>query len=77
MPYDPSNPLKDRITDIGPKNYEEFLPPVIKNNFGKWTYHEILEPGVLVHVAESGDKVFTVRVGGARLMSISHIREHM
>lgn len=77
MPYDPSKPLKDRITDIGPKNYEEFLPPVIKKNFGKWDYHEILEPGVLVHVAESGDKVFTVRVGGARVMSISHIREIM
>ena len=71
------SPLKDRITDIGPKNYEEFLPPVIKKNFGKWDYHEILEPGVLVHVAESGDKVFTVRVGGARVMSISHIREIM
>ncbi len=77
MPYDPSKPLKDRITDIGPKNYQEFLPPVIKKNFGKWDYHEILEPGVLVHVAENGDKVFTVRVGGARVMSISHIREIM
>ena len=75
MPYDPKEPLKDRITDLGPRHYEEFLPPVIKNNYGKWAYHEILEPGVLVHVAENGDKVFTVRVGGARLMSISHIRE--
>ena len=28
-------------------------------------------------MAESGDKVFTVRVGGARVMSISHIREIM
>ncbi len=77
MPYDPSNPLKDRITDIGPKNYQDFLPPVIKKNFGKWDYHEILEPGVLVHVAENGDKVFTVRVGAARVMSISHLRELM
>ncbi len=34
MPYDPSEPLKDRITDIGPRHYGEFLPPVIKNNKG-------------------------------------------
>jgi sulfite reductase beta subunit len=75
MGYDPSNPMKDRITDVGPRDYKEFLPPVIKRNFGKWLYHDILEPGVLVHVSESGEKVFTVRVGGARIMSVSHIRE--
>ena len=54
---------------------DEFFPPVIKKNFGKWLYHEILEPGVLMHVAEGGDKVYTVRVGGTRTMSITHIRE--
>ncbi len=73
--YDPKDPMKDRITDIGPKKYDEFYPPVIAKNKGKWLYHEILEPGVLVHVAESGDEVYTVRVGGARLMSTSMIRE--
>jgi len=73
--YNPDKPMEDRITDIGPRKYDEFYPEVIKNNKGKWLYHEILEPGVLVHVAESGDKVFTVRVGGARIMSVTHIRE--
>jgi sulfite reductase beta subunit len=73
--YDPNTPMKDRISDIGPRNYEDFYPPVIKQNKGKWLYHEIIEPGVLVHVAESGDEVFTVRVGGARLLSVTHIRE--
>ena len=72
--YDPNTPMKDRISDIGPRNYEDFYPPVIKQNKGKWLYHEIIEPGVLVHVAESGDEVFTVRVGGARLLSVTHIR---
>src|SRR5271157_934340 len=75
MPYDPADPLKDRITDIGPRYFKDFLPPVIKNNFGKWLYHEILEPGVLVHVAESGDEVYTVRVGACRLISVEHLRE--
>ncbi len=73
--YNPDKPMENRITDIGPRSYEEFLPPVIKKNFGKWLYHEILEPGVLVHVAESGDEVYTVRVGAARLITVSHIRE--
>ncbi|MBW1616854.1 MAG: dissimilatory-type sulfite reductase subunit beta [Deltaproteobacteria bacterium] len=73
--YNPDKPMENRITDIGPKKYDEFYPPIIKANKGKWKYHEILEPGVLVHVSETGDKVFTVRCGGARLMSITHIRE--
>jgi sulfite reductase beta subunit len=73
--YNPDKPMENRISDIGPRHFEEFYPPVIKNNKGKWLYHEILEPGILVHVSETGDKVFTVRVGGARLMSVEHIRE--
>jgi sulfite reductase beta subunit len=73
--YNPEKPMENRITDIGPRKYDEFYPPVIANNKGKWLYHEILQPGVLVHVAESGDEVYTVRCGGARLMSTAHIRE--
>ncbi|MDL2316041.1 dissimilatory-type sulfite reductase subunit beta [Desulfovibrio sp. OttesenSCG-928-A18] len=73
--YNPEKPMENRITDIGPRKYDEFYPPFIAKNKGKWLYHEILEPGVLVHVAESGDKVYTVRCGAARLMSITHLRE--
>jgi len=73
--YDPKEPMKDRITDIGPKKYDQFYPPFIANNKGKWLYHEILEPGVLVHVSETGDEVYTVRCGGVRLMSTTMIRE--
>jgi sulfite reductase beta subunit len=32
--FDPDNPMQDSITDIGNKYYGDFLPPVIKNNFG-------------------------------------------
>jgi sulfite reductase beta subunit len=67
--------MENRITDLGPRHFWQYLPPIIQKNYGKWKYHEILEPGVLVHVAESGDKVFTVRVGGARLMSVENVRE--
>ena len=64
----------DRKTDIGPPNYEQFLPPIVKSNYGKWKYHEVLKPGVMVHVADSGDKLFTVRAATPRLMSIQSIR---
>ncbi len=73
--FDPENPMQDRITDIGPRYYEQFLPPVIKNNKGKWLWHEILEPGVLMHKSESGDEVYTVRVGTPRLLSVETLRE--
>jgi sulfite reductase beta subunit len=73
--YNPDKPMENRITDIGPKHYDNFYPEVIKKNKGKWSHHEILEPGILVHVAESGDEIFTVRCGGARLMTVTHIRE--
>jgi len=64
-----------RVTDIGPPDYKKFLPPVIQENFGKWKYHETLEPGVLMHVAESGATLYSVRVGATRVMSVDHIRE--
>ena len=73
--YNPDKPMENRISDLGPQHYEQFYPDVIKKNKGKWLYHEILKPGVLVHVSETGDEVYTVRVGGARLMSSTLIRE--
>jgi len=66
--------MSKRKTDFGPPHYEQFLPPIIKNNYGKWKYHEILKPGVMMHVGESGDKLYTVRAGSPRLVSIDKIR---
>jgi sulfite reductase beta subunit len=73
--YDPKDPQKNRLTDLGPRHFWQYFPPVIQNNYGKWAYHEVLEPGVLVHVSETGDKVYTVRCGGARFMTVQHVRE--
>ena len=73
--YNPEKPMENRLTDLGPRHFWQYFPPVIQKNYGKWKYHEIIEPGVLVHVAESGDKVFTVRVGGCRFMTVENVRE--
>lgn len=66
--------MENRISDIGPRHFSDFLPPVIAKNKGKWLWHEIIEPGILMHKAESGDEVYTVRCGAARLMSVGNIR---
>jgi sulfite reductase beta subunit len=62
-------------TDIGPPDFRTMIPEVVKNNYGKWRYHEILKRGVMVHVAESGDRLYTVRVGSPRLVSVDFIRD--
>jgi sulfite reductase beta subunit len=75
MGYDPTKPMEGRISDLGPPYYENFFPPVIKANKGKWLWHEIVQPGVLMHKSETGDEVYTVRCGTARLVSVEYIRE--
>jgi sulfite reductase beta subunit len=67
--------VKQRKTDIGPPHYSNFLPPVIKKNYGNWKTHEILSPGLMVHIANSGDKIWTVRCASPRLLSTDTLRE--
>jgi len=64
----------ERLTDIGPPHYVDFLPQVIKDNYGKWLYHEYVKPGVMVHTGESGDKLYTVRAASPRLLGTKRIR---
>ena len=64
-----------RRTDIGPPDFRTMLPEVIKKNYGQWKYHEIVKAGVLKHVAENGDELYTVRAGSPRLVSIDFIRD--
>lgn len=75
MGYNPEKPMEGRISDLGPPHYAQFQPAVIKENKGKWLYHEIVKPGVLMHKSETGAEVYSVRVGCARLVSIEYIRE--
>ncbi len=64
----------ERITDTGPPHYEQFLPPIIQRNYGRWKYHEVIKPGIMVHVSESGEKLYTVRASSPRLLSIEKVR---
>jgi sulfite reductase beta subunit len=72
----PENYMQDRKTDLGPPEPRQFWPDVIKNNYGKWKSHRIIEPGVLMHESETGEKVWTVRVGATRLMTTLMLEDY-
>ncbi len=61
--------------DNGAPEYKKYLHPLMVKNYGKWKYHEKVKPGVLVHVAHSGDKIYTVRAGSPRTLSVDTIRK--
>jgi sulfite reductase beta subunit len=64
-----------KTIESGPYDYQDALHPVVKKNYGKWQHHEMPRPGVLKHVAESGDILFTVRAGTPRQDSVDLIRQ--
>ena len=51
------------------------MHPLLKKNYGQWSWHDRLRPGVLHHVAKTGDEVWTVRAGTQRQMDVHTIRE--
>ncbi len=62
-------PLSFEELDFGPPHYKGVLPPVCKQNYGRWKYHEHVKPGVIKHVAEGGKEAYTIRVGVPKFVS--------
>jgi len=60
---------------FGPPDYKLLIPPIIERNYGRWKYHELLDPGIIKHVSETGEELYTVRVGTPRLLSVHTVRD--
>jgi sulfite reductase beta subunit len=52
----------------------QYMHPTMRKNFGQWKYHEHPRPGVLVHVANSGEEIWTVRAGTQRILDVFTLR---
>ena len=52
----------------------QYMHPTMRKNFGQWKYHEHPKPGVLLHVAHSGDKIWTVKAGTQRILDVYSLR---
>ena len=61
--------------ESGVPDHIQYLHPVLKRNYGQWAWHERPRPGVLHHVAHTGDHVWTVRAGTQRQMDVGTIRK--
>jgi len=68
--------VKPRMPDeTGVPDPFPYMHPVMKKNYGQWDHHFRPRPGVLCHVAKSGDRIWTVRAGTQRQMDIFTIRK--
>jgi sulfite reductase beta subunit len=47
---------------IYPTEVEKFLPDIIKRNYGKWKERKFHGNGIIEHISETGERVFTIKV---------------
>jgi sulfite reductase beta subunit len=68
-------PTPRRAIESGVPDNKQFLHPLMLKNYGQWKYHDRPRPGVLHHVAHSGDELWTVKAGTQRQMDVYTIRK--
>jgi sulfite reductase beta subunit len=64
-----------KAKETGVPDGKKYMHPTLLKNHGNWKYHERPRPGVLHHVAHSGDEIWTVRAGTARQLDVYTIRK--
>ena len=52
----------------------QYMHPTLRKNYGQWKWHDRPRPGVLRHVSDNGDTIWTVRAGTQRQMDVYTIR---
>jgi len=65
---------KQAPRDQGAPDFKKFLHPAMARNYGRWTDHEIVATGVLKHISESGEALYSVRAGSSRMLSVDKVR---
>ena len=52
----------------------QYMHPMMRKNYGRWKWHDHPRPGVLRHVAHSGDTIWTVKAGTQRILDLFTLR---
>jgi sulfite reductase beta subunit len=53
----------ERLKKVLPVPYTKYLPDILKRNLGKWVDRKFHGYGIIEHISETGERVFTVKVG--------------
>ncbi|MCA1909371.1 MAG: dissimilatory-type sulfite reductase subunit beta, partial [Magnetospirillum sp.] len=64
-----------RPIESGVPDSTQFMHPVLRDNYGRWAWHDRPRPGVLRHVSDTGVAMFTVKAGTQRQMDVHTIRK--
>ncbi|MBZ0070543.1 MAG: dissimilatory-type sulfite reductase subunit beta [Thiohalobacteraceae bacterium] len=70
-----SQPEHRQAVESGVPDAFLYMHPLMVKNYGNWDWHDRPRPGVLHHVAKSGDEIWTVRAGTQRQMDTGTIRK--
>ncbi|KUO93731.1 MAG: sulfite reductase subunit beta [Caldivirga sp. JCHS_4] len=54
---------KDRMNKRIPVPFSTQLPEIIRNNYGRWIDRKFHGNGIIEHISETGDRIFTIKVG--------------
>ncbi len=57
-----TSPKAARLQKVFPVELEKFLPEKVLKNYGKWVDRKYHGYGIIEHISETGDRVFTVKV---------------
>ena len=57
-----ADPRAARLQKVFPVDLDKFLPDIIKRNYGKWVDRRFHGYGIIEHISETGERVFTVKV---------------
>ncbi len=69
MAVQPRMPIESGVPDPF-----QYMHPTLRRNFGQWKYHDRPRPGVLHHVSNNGEQVWTVKAATARQLDVFTMR---
>jgi len=63
-PADPQSAPTYRLKKVVPVPYTRNLPDIVRRNVGHWVDRKFHGSGIVEHISDTGDHLFTVKAGG-------------